>query len=91
MTYQTDALYGDADNYSALPADMLNVNADGAIDWNALLAGGIRGAAQAAIATRVNGAYASGQLVAPNQAQASNAKLMNLLLIGAVIYAVMQA
>jgi hypothetical protein len=87
--YTNDAIYGYTGG-NTLGADMLNPSAaQGFTDWGAILANGIRGAAQGAIGGMVNNAYASGQL--QQQAivqQRSNSQFMTLLIIGAVIYAV---
>lgn len=93
MNYQNDALFGDQKNTSLMGADMLNSGAaQNSMDWGAVLANGIRGAAQGAMAASVNGAYASGQLQgqAPGRG-AANGGLMPLLLIGGVLYLVMQS
>lgn len=89
----TVALWGpDANAYGTLGAQMVNpVSASGDTDWGAILTNGIRGAAQGAIAAQVNGAYASGQLVNSATGQrAGQGSLLTLLLIGGVIWAVMQ-
>ncbi|WP_373987010.1 hypothetical protein [Duganella sp. BuS-21] len=85
-----DAIYG-ANQAPYMTATMFNPNAQGDTDWNAVLTGGIVGAAQGAISQMVGGAYASGQLVNQQQAvaqQQRNQQLTMLLIIGAVIYAV---
>lgn len=82
------ALFGDdAAAYQTLGANMLNpVAASGETDWGAILMNGIRGAAQGAIASQVQGAYASGQLQSPVVNR--SASLMPLLLIGGLLYLV---
>lgn len=84
----TYSLYGDQANTSAIPASMLNTNADGSTDWNAVLTAGIRGAAQGAIAASVGDKYASGQLVPPANT-VRGAQTRNLLIIAAIAYFVM--
>lgn len=86
--YTNDALFGTYGG-GALGADMLNpAAAQSATDWGAILANGIRGAAQGAIAAKVGGAYASGQLVNQQAAQAKgNSQFLTLLLVGGVLYA----
>lgn len=82
------ALFGDdAAAYNTLGANMLNpVAANGDTDWGAVLLNGIRGAAQGAIASQVQGAYASGQLQQPMVARSNS--IMPLLLIGGLLYMV---
>lgn len=89
MGLQLDALFGGQPNTSLMGADMLNSGqAQDSFDWGAVLANGIRGAAQGAMAASVQGAYDSGQLRAPlGVSQGGN--LMPLLLIGGLLYAVM--
>lgn len=93
MSLQNDAIYGDAPNRSMMSATMLNSGqAQDSFDWGAVLANGIRGAAQGAMAASVNGAYASGQLVAPNyQNRGQGVSLVPLLVIGGILYAVANA
>lgn len=81
----TYSLFGDQGNPSAIPASMMNTNADGSTDWNAVLTAGIRGAAQGAIAASVGEKYASGQLVAPART-VQGAQTRNLLILAAVAY-----
>jgi hypothetical protein len=83
------ALFGDdATAYRTLGANMLNpVAASGETDWGAILMNGIRGAAQGAIASQVQGAYSSGQLQ-PLPPVARTNSLMPLLLIGGLLYMV---
>lgn len=88
-TYTENALYGPGPNLSAINAQMLNpAYAQGETDWGAVMANGIRGATQGAIAGLVAEKYASGQLVSPNNPQAlalpQNNMLMWLLVGGAV-------
>jgi hypothetical protein len=88
---QNAAIYGDDYGIRTLGANMVNPTmADGSTDWGAILANGIRGAAQGAIASQVQGAYASGQLVYPQQAGAQGGNLMPLLVIGVVLYMVLK-
>lgn len=84
--YYNDALWGYTSSGS-MGADMLNPGAAGGeTDWGAILANGIRGAAQGAIGSMVRGAQVSGQLAtAQIQRQQSN-QLFMLLLIGGVLY-----
>lgn len=91
--YFNDALYGYTASTGTLGADMVNPSAaSSSVDWGAILANGIRGAAQGAIAGQVAGAYQSGQLVAAQQqAQAANKGLITLLLIGGIAYVLMKA
>lgn len=80
------SIFGNQPNTSAIPSGMLNTNADGSTDWNAVLANGIRGAAQAAISASVGEKFESGQLVAQAQATARNVQTRNLLIVGALAY-----
>lgn len=92
MNIQQDAIYGSpAAAYQTLGASMVNpMMANGDTDWNAILANGIRGAAQGAIAAQVQGAYASGQLVQPTAYhQASASSLNGLLLLAGLAFLVM--
>lgn len=101
MGLQLDALFAGQRNTSLMGADMLNAGqASDEFDWGAVLANGIRGAAQSAMAASVGGAYASGQLQQPmpgyvpgpgagqGASQGGLNSLMPLLLIGAVLYMV---
>jgi hypothetical protein len=89
MNIQQDAIYGGpAAMYQTLGANMVNpAQASGETDWNAILANGIRGAAQGAIQAQVNGAYASGQLVNPAAQGRSN--MTGLILLAGLAYLVM--
>lgn len=93
MDIQQNAIYGtDVRAYNYLGASMANpVQATGESDWGAILANGIRGAAQGAIASQVRGAYESGQLVQPTayQPTTSASGLNGLLLIAALAWIVM--
>lgn len=87
-----DAIYG-ANQAPYMTATMFNPNATSDTDWGAVLANGIVGASQAALATMVGGAYASGQLQNPVVAQQQYAaqqrsQMTTLLIVGAVIYLV---
>lgn len=85
------SIFGNAANTSALPANMLNSNADGSTNWNAVLADGIRGAAQAAISASVGEKFQSGQLVSQAQATARSDQTRNLLVLGVLAYFVMRS
>jgi len=92
MDLQQNALYGSpVAAYNQLGANMVNpVKANGETDWGAILANGIRGAAQGAIGAQVNGAYASGQLVAPVGYQQTSASGLNgLILLAGLAFLVM--
>lgn len=91
VSYQADAIFGSQANTSAIPADLLNVNANGETDWNSVIANGIRGAAQGAISALVGEKFQSGQLRDPATVQvtASN-KMIQWLLIGGVAYLVLK-
>lgn len=87
--YATAAIYGDTPNNSQIPADMLNSGAAGdETDWGAVLAGGIRGAAQAAISASVGAKFADGQLVTASTAtaRAKAAQARTWLVIAVVAY-----
>ena len=86
--YANDALFGDTPNMSLLPADALNPGASGPADWNAVITGGIQGAANAAIRNMVNGAYQSGQLIndQPGVTVRASQSGVNLLILAAVAY-----
>jgi hypothetical protein len=85
MTFEEMSIFGTASNTSQIPASMLTRDASGDIDWNAVLTGGIRGAAQGAMSQMVGERFYTGQLRDPNaigvQAQASG-NLTMLLVIG---------
>lgn len=90
MSYESNALFGENDGYSAIPANMLNAGADGAVDWGYVVSQGIKGAAQNAIGAMVNGAYADGQLQQNRTVQVTADKnTMNLLIIGALVFFVL--
>lgn len=84
------SIYGNAPNYSVLPATTLNSQATGPEDWARVLANGISGAAVRAINGLVAGA--EGQLAAVNApaiqqpAAAPQDKTSELLLIGLVAF-----
>lgn len=89
MAYQDAdyALFGGT-NYSGIPANMLNADAADQYDFGTILTNGIKGAAINAMNGMINGAYASGQLQAPRTVQAAP-NVMNLLIVGAVLYFVL--
>ncbi len=93
MDLQQNALYGNpVAAYNTIGAGMVNpVKANGDTDWNAILANGIRGAAQGAIAAQVQGAYASGQLVyhEPTYNTTSANGLNGLILLAGLAFLVM--
>jgi hypothetical protein len=94
MDLQNEALYGDRPNTSLMGATMLNgYNAQDQFDWGAVLANGIRGAAQGAMAASVNGAYQSGQLVSPGlvTGRGQGINLVTLLLLGGLVYVAVKA
>lgn len=85
MSFEEASIFGNASNASHIPATMISRDASGDIDWNAVLTGGIRGAAQGAMANMVGEKFYTGQLRDPNaigvQAQASG-NLTMLIVIG---------
>lgn len=85
MSFEEASIFGNASNASMIPATMISRDATGDIDWNAVLTGGIRGAAQGAMANMVGEKFYTGQLRDPNaigvQAQASG-NLTMLIVIG---------
>lgn len=81
------AIFGTTNN-SQIPAVMLNPDANGDVDWDTILTNGIKGAANGAIQSMVQGAVNSGQLVLQQPATRPLGG-MNLLLIGAVLYFVL--
>lgn len=93
MDLQQQALYGNpVAAYNTLGANMVNpVKANGETDWGAILANGIRGAAQGAIGAQVSGAYASGQLVPyqPTYNTTSANGLNGLILLAGLAFFVM--
>jgi len=95
MELQQNAIYGNpVAAYNQLGANMVNpMQANGETDWGAILANGIRGAAQGAIGAQVNGAYASGQLVPyqPTYNTSSASGLNGLILLAGLAYFVMSA
>lgn len=81
-------VFGTDNNYSAIPANMLNASASDENDFGSLLTNGIKNAAANAIYKAINGAYESGQLKPPSsytQTTATNSTT-KLLIIGAVLY-----
>ncbi len=80
--YQNVAIFGTGRCRSAISADMLNsANASDPKDWNAILAYGIRGAAQAAISASVGEKFADGQLVSNAKMTANSDQSKNILLV----------
>jgi hypothetical protein len=57
-----DRVFGDGNNYSYIPATMMNSSASSDVDWNAVMTAGIKGAAMNAMSAMVGGAYQDGQL-----------------------------
>ncbi len=87
-------VFGANNNYSAIPATMMNGSASSDIDWGAVVTNGIKGAAFNAINTMVGGAYASGQLqspvnIAPTAPSAISPQTMQMLMIGIVAWLVL--
>lgn len=80
--------YGTGNNYSAIPAGMLNSGAYGDDDFGTVLANGIKNAAANAIYQTIGGAYASGQLQPPPVAYTSAppAQGSTLLIAGLVLF-----
>lgn len=94
MDLQQNALYGSpVAAWNTLGAGMVNpTKANGDTDWGAILANGIRGAAQGAIASQVQGAYDSGQLVhVPTYNTTSANGLNGLILLAGLAFLVMGA
>lgn len=85
-SFEELSIFGATQNTSQIPASMLSRDASGDIDWNAVLTGGIRGAAQGAMANMVGERFYTGQLRDPNaigvQAQASGNFTMILVIAG---------
>ncbi|WP_146171947.1 hypothetical protein [Pseudoduganella armeniaca] len=83
-----DGVFGADNNYSAIPATMLNASAADANDFGVLLTNGIKNAAANAIYMTIGGAYASGQLQPPVQYQTAPqaGSGLKLLMVGAVLY-----
>ncbi|QGZ37766.1 hypothetical protein [Pseudoduganella flava] len=79
-------VFGTENNYSAIPATMLNAGAADENDFGYLLANGIKNAAANAIYSAIGGAYASGQLQAPVQYATPASSGTKLLIIGAVLF-----
>jgi hypothetical protein len=90
---QYDAVFGADNNYSAIPATMLNAGAADESDYGYLLTNGIKNAAANAIYSAIGGAYASGQLQQPMQyapaPQASGSS--KLLIAGALLFFLLNA
>ena len=57
-----DRVFGEGNNYSYIPATMMNSSASSDVDWNAVMTAGIKGAAMNAMSAMVGGAYQDGQL-----------------------------
>lgn len=84
-------VFGANNNYSALPANMLNASAADENDFGTLVTNGIKGAAVNAINNMIGDAYASGQLQRPVSAQVGGAMSSNMkmLLIGGAVLLLM--
>lgn len=86
QSFEEASIFGAASSSSQIPATMLTRDASGDIDWNAVLSGGIRGAAQGALANMVGERFYNGQLRDPNaigvQAQASGNFTMLIVVAG---------
>lgn len=85
--YTNDAIYGYTSS-GTLGADMLNPGAaQDSSDWGAIIANGIRGAAQGALGGMVQSAQASGQLQQQVIArQQSSNTMLTLLMVGSGLY-----
>ncbi|WP_377704931.1 hypothetical protein [Pseudoduganella sp. UC29_71] len=80
-------VFGTDNNYSAIPANMLNAGAADGNDFGYLLANGIKNAAANAIYNAIGGAYASGQLQVPVQyAPAAQQGGIGLLLLAGLAW-----
>lgn len=91
MNFEDYSIYGNQQNTSLVPADMMTRDANDEIDWHAVLTGGIRGAAQGAISQLVGEKFRDGQL--RNEATVrvgASGNLMPLLLIAGVAYLVLK-
>ena len=95
MADEYSRVFGEGNNYSALPATMMNDSASGPMDWNAVMTAGIRGAALNAMSAMVGGAYADGQLVdyggrrttlPPQQQGMSGTTLLMLAAVGYMLF-----
>lgn len=84
MSDYTMNLYGE--NYSRIPATMLNDSAMDEMDFGTILSRGIKGAAFNAMNGMVNGAYASGQLQRPAVQVSAGGDGMGILMIAVVAY-----
>lgn len=89
MDLSNYAMFGDHAGASEIPASLMSTNADGSTDWNKVLAGGIRGAAQQAISQSVGEKFADGQLVAEAQAASKSDKTTNIVLVAVALYMLM--
>lgn len=86
MAYYNDSVFGYTDS-GTLGATMMNPGAASSdTDWGAILANGIRGAAQGAIGAMTAGAYQSGQLAQATATKQQNNQLLWLLILGGVVY-----
>jgi len=93
--YQTNAIYGNAPNYSAIDATTLNPNASSPSDWTTVLTNGIAQTLVNGIGGVVNNQVQQGQI--QNAIAAKNGGVlstgrgspgggMGLLLIAALVY-----
>lgn len=83
---QSYAIFG-GNNYSQIPATMLNADAQSEQDFGTILTNGIRGVAINAINGMVNGAYGSGQLQNAGAVTVSaGGNTGNLIILAAIAY-----
>lgn len=93
--YQTDALFGDMPNYSAIDAQTMNSDAMHPEDWLRVMTDGIKANVANGISGMIRSAQADGQL--PTNANGNDvhaqkqSNLMTLLIIGSVVLLAVKA
>lgn len=87
MGLYAETLFGSEPNTSLLPAQMMNITANNSTDWGAIIADGIRGAADGAIRGLVTEKFQDGQLKASAQ---KNSQMMTWALIAVAAYLVLK-
>jgi hypothetical protein len=85
MDYANDALFGDSGN-SRITATDLSPYASGPDDFGRVLATGIMGTVMLAMQNKVNEATNSGQLTFSSNGVRVSPSLMQVLLVGGLIY-----
>lgn len=87
-TYQTDAIFGDADNSSALMPGEWNPTGQDATDIGQIIADGVRNIGAKILNASVGEKFNDGQLLRTTSAPMPRQQgdIMPLLVIGAIVY-----